>query len=235
MKAALSFQNEKLIHQVWVDGLGNPQENKLAHCQLRRLVARARILQAPESRSTTSIMLWIDTLCIPVESKGDLLDSRRQLLKKQAIVSMTPIYAKAERVLVLDSELDSISQNNLSFSELTARFRVCGWMSRAWTLQEGSLASRMCCQFQDGFLFINEGQRMFNENLKIALWNNNYDERVQILEDCRQTWFLPAVGRHEYDSSFRMTERDVQFLEVWNSLIDKHTTKSDDFHDILAK
>ncbi len=76
---------------------------------------------------------------------------------------------------------------------------------------------------------------MFNENLKIALWNDNYDERVQLLQDCRQTWFLPAVGRHDYDPSFRLTERDTQFLEVWNSLIDKHTTNPDDFHDILAK
>ena len=148
---------------------------------------------------------------------------------------MTPIYVRAERVLVVDSELNCLSHKNYSFSELTARIRICGWMSRAWTLQEGSLASRLCYQFKDGFLFVNEGQQQFEESLKITLWNNSYDEQVQLLEDCRQAWFLPAVGRHEDDASYHLTGRDVQFLEVWNSLIDKHTTKPDDFHEILAK
>ena len=131
VEIAMSSQKKKVIDQIWIDGLGNPQDNKLARCQLRRLVARARLLQAPDSRSTTFVVLWIDTICIPGESKGDPLDLRRQTLEKRAIVLMTPIYAKAKRVLILDSELDSLSHNNFSFSELTARFRVCGWMNRA--------------------------------------------------------------------------------------------------------
>jgi hypothetical protein len=206
----------------------------MSRCQFRRLVYQIRMLSPPELRHDTCITLWIDTFCIPVESPDVALD-RRTRLKRKAINMMTPIYAKAQRVLVLDSELDMFSQHDICFTELTARVRVCGWISRAWTLQEGSLASRLCFQFKNGSLYAYEGQRTFDEILKIARWNECYDEQTQLLQDCRSAWFLPAVGRHRPDTMFHLTSRDVQFMEVWNSLLDKDTTKPDDLHDILAK
>lgn len=209
----------------------------MPECQLRRLVSRLQVLKAPESRGEASVLFWMDTFCIPVESKQDdpERDPLRRRLKRKAIGLMTPIYARAERVIALDSELGHISSDHLTFAELTARVASCGWMTRAWTLQEGSLASRLCFQFANGFLFAQEGQVLFKDNLKVARWNNCFDEQTELLRECRDAWYLPTVGQHDPDENNNLTGRDVQLIEVWNSLIDRSTTKPEDLLDIVAK
>ena len=207
----------------------------MAQCQLQRLVARLQVLKAPEWRRETTLFFWMDTFCVPVENKGDGLDEQRSTLKKKAIALMTPTYARAERVLVLDSELDLLSHDDLSFVELTARLMTCSWMGRAWTLQEGSLTSRLCFQFGNGFIFAREGQSSLSEMLKISRWNNHFDERTELLLEGRNAWYLPSVGQHEPDERNNLTGREVQFIEVWNSLISRSTTKPEDLHNILAK
>lgn len=207
----------------------------MVQCQLRRLFARLQILKAPELRQETTLLFWMDIFCIPVEKKGDGLDEQRSTLKKKAIALMTPIYAGAERVLVLDSELDLLSHDCLSFVELTARLMTCGWMSRAWTLQEGSLTSRLCFQFGNGFIFAREGQISLSEMLKISRWNKHFDERTELLLEGRNAWYLPSVGQHQPDERNHLTGREVQFIEVWNSLLSRSTTKPEDLHNILAK
>ena len=148
---------------------------------------------------------------------------------------MTPVYTRAEKVLVLDSELESLSHDCISFVELTARLKICGWMGRAWTLQEGSLASKLCFKFRNGFVFAYEGQRSISEILKITRWNNHFDELMEILRECRDTWYLPSVGQHVPDNIHHISDRMAQFIDVWNSLIGRATTKPDDLHNILAK
>ena len=199
-------------------------------------------MQRPEARNQP-IRLWIDTFCIPVQPPNTTTEepaadphlARKQSLKLKAIRMMTPIYAGAETVLALDSELQSFSSHDVSFAELTARAHVCGWKSRAWTLQEGAMASNLGYQLQNGFFFAKEVQISFNEAMKAALWNRSFDEHVQLLEDCRQSWFLPSVGRHKSDIWNGLSTRDVQFMEVWNSLLGKSTTKPQDFYEIVAK
>jgi hypothetical protein len=102
----------------------------------------------------------------------------------------------------------------MTFVELTARLASCGWMARAWTLQEGSLASRLCIRFENGFLFALEGQRMFKDVLKIARWNNYCDEQIELLLECRDAWYLPTIGQHEVEHGNGLTGREVQFIEV---------------------
>ena len=50
---------------------------------------------------------------------------------------------------------------------------------------------------------------------------------------------LPFVGRtaRVMDASalYCHSEREVQFLQVWNSLIGRSTTQPEDFHCIVAK
>jgi hypothetical protein len=204
-------------------------------CQLRRLLSRLQLLRAPETRSKAAMLFWMDTFCVPVKPKGDDLDFRRRTLKEKAIAFMTPIYARAERVLAIDSDIGHTLPVHGSFVELTARLASCGWMTRAWTLQEGALASRLCIQFENGFLFALEGQRIFKDTLKIAKWNNYFDEQTELLLECRDAWHLPTVGRHEADDGNDLTGRDVQLIEVWNSLVSRSTTKSEDLLDIVAK
>jgi hypothetical protein len=177
----------------------------------------------------------MDTFCIPVEVKGDEKDGQRQRLKERAISLMTPIYARAEKVLALDHDIGWILPDNISFTELTARLATCSWMTRAWTLQEGSLASRLCVQFESGFLFASEGQSMFKNIVKIARWNNCFTEQTELLLECRDAWQLPTVGQHEADDRNDLTGREVQLIEVWNSMISRTTTKPADLLEIVAK
>jgi hypothetical protein len=76
------------VSHVWADGLGNPHANSLPTCQLGLLYERARLLltdkeYAPQydtssftarfahfagnRRGDNSVLVWIDTLCIPHE------------------------------------------------------------------------------------------------------------------------------------------------------------------------
>ncbi|KAK6843913.1 Het domain protein [Apiospora arundinis] len=232
------------ISHVWADGLGNPYSNAMSRCQLERLLSQIRAMKSPETRHEP-IRLWIDTFCIPVvatqeanhpadQAEPHLHSQRNHDLKQKAIRMMTPIYAGADAVLALDSELQSTSPYDISFAELTARVHVCGWKGRAWTLQEGALAFKLGFQFSNGVLFTKEAQKMYNESIKVAMWNNNFDEHFQLLKDCRQSWFLPSVGRHRLDRVRNLRAREVQFMEVWNNLLGKSTTKPDDFFEIVA-
>lgn len=225
------------LAQVWIDGLGNPNANKMANCQLRRLISHIQLLKSPEKRSESSVHLWIDTFCIPanVAASSNEAQSNQAVLKAKAISLMTPIYARAEKVLIVDSELEQLSHQSLSLPELTARLHICGWMGRAWTLQEGSLAVRPAYQFQDGILFTQEGQRRMDEALKVIVWGNSFDEQSQLLRDCRSAWHLPGVGNFRAAQSSGMSARDTQFQEVWNGLNHRDTTKTEDLYVIVAK
>lgn len=222
------------VSHVWADGLGNPISNSMTQCQLRRLVSRLHLLKIPEARHVGETVLWMDTFCIPVEKKNDHLDHVRRKMKSKAIAMMTPIYARADRVVALDFEIQSTLHNHMTFTELTARLAVCGWMTRAWTLQEGALASKLCVQFKNGFLFAKEGQQQMKEILKIAKWNNHCDEQTELLSECSGMWRLPSVGQHEPDVVNALTGREVQLIEVWNSMLDRSTTKAEDLLDIVA-
>ena len=209
----------------------------MSACEVLQLVYRILLLQSPESRKQSSVNFWMDTFCIPTEyPEGPVEQQPRRLsLKQEAITLMTPIYARAEKVLVLNAELDRLNHLDISFTELTARLRICLWTSRAWTLQEGSLASRLSFQLQNGYLFAYEGQQRLDETLKIAIWNLNYDVQTEILDECRKAWFLPTVGDYKPDRYHHLSARDVQFMDVWNSMLDKDTTKAKDMHVIVAK
>jgi hypothetical protein len=118
---------------------GNVKENAMPTCQLRRLLARLQPLRVPETRSEAEILFWMDTFCIPVECKGDDLDLLRRTLKEKAIAFMTPIYARAERVLAIDYDIGRVLPDHMTFVELTARLASCGWMTRDWTYKKDRL------------------------------------------------------------------------------------------------
>ncbi|KAK3384832.1 hypothetical protein B0H63DRAFT_542848 [Podospora didyma] len=137
-------------------------------------------------------------------------------------------------VLALDARIaiDFYSKPVLHRADCLGR-RV--WLSgRAWTLQEGALASQLRFQFENGLLFAKEAQRTFNETLKVAVWNRSFDEKIQLLKDCQKAWFLPPVGNHRSDNIHGLSACDVQFMGMWNSLLGRSTTQLDDFYEIVA-
>lgn len=168
------------ISHVWADGLASARYNGLYLCQLEKVFDRISHLEtswSPPSKSSSnvnvayprkklmkwvkkwtpksSVVLWMDALCVPVVDHNDL--NRSKLMKQRAINLMTPTYAGASSVLVLDrrvEELPSWSWGHNSYrtdnsSTLLYVLRYSAWMGRCWTLQEGALGQFVVCQCKD--------------------------------------------------------------------------------------
>lgn len=126
------------ISHVWADGLGNPHGNTLPECQLNILqewVSKLYIALGGEGHCS----FWIDTLCIPVDSKE---------ARWTAIQDMHDVYSKAFAVLVVSQDLYNIKAPS-DCEEALVRIASSNWMTRLWTLQEGVLAERLFFQFED--------------------------------------------------------------------------------------
>ncbi|KAH9892485.1 hypothetical protein C8Q73DRAFT_782020 [Cubamyces lactineus] len=124
---------------VGADGLGNPFQNALPKCQLRRL--RAYIVglyntyyRGTDSTSSPAVAFWMDTLCVPV-------DEEAKAFRKKAIQLLGKTYHEATAVLVLDRELEIVNAASAPFLEIGLRILCSGWVKRLWTLQEATLAS----------------------------------------------------------------------------------------------
>ncbi len=125
-------ENYIAISHVWSHGLGNPKDNALPECQLRRLKLATEAVQlALKLREEPAI--WIDTLCIPVQQ-------HHRDMRKKAIGTISGVFRKAKHVLVLDADLERTSISG-SRTELCTRILLCGWMSRLWTLNEAVVSS----------------------------------------------------------------------------------------------
>ena len=86
------------------------------------------------------VSFWIDTICCPREP----MEARRQ-----AITVMSHTYNGADKVLVLDKDLQSTPAHSISDFERMARLYVSGWLTRMWTLQEGVLSKMLFIQYAD--------------------------------------------------------------------------------------
>ncbi|KAF2229319.1 hypothetical protein EV356DRAFT_390947 [Viridothelium virens] len=145
IKLAHGKEDDKYIalSHVWSDGMGNHSKNSLPWCQLESLHSRlAKIPRQRPGAEGNELLVWIDTLCCPVEAASQE-DERARVMGQ-----MRQIYEKADFVFVLDSELESI---NRPLSKLETAFRILtsNWMRRLWTLQEGYLARELWVQFKN--------------------------------------------------------------------------------------
>lgn len=114
------------LSHVWSDGLGNPHNNSLPRCQLRRLQSFVNELY---DESLRPVSFWIDTICVPLERES----------RNQAIRRMGKTYQEADNVLVLDSWLMRSPCNE--YGELNMlQVKCCTWTQRLWTLQECMIA-----------------------------------------------------------------------------------------------
>jgi len=168
VKAATSTDSYVAFSHVWSDGLGNKRANSLPECQLKRL-ARYIESQPPlgtdmsaghffaidfvrmKVGSDRSKFFWIDTLCIPVRQKRPTSpEEGKDYLKSLSIAKITPTFAGASRVIVLDYEMERFHPENSDWCETSARLLFSAWAGRCWTLQEGSLNRGCHIQFLQG-------------------------------------------------------------------------------------
>ncbi|EED13255.1 conserved hypothetical protein [Talaromyces stipitatus ATCC 10500] len=158
------------ISHVWSDGLGNENGNTLPHCQIQLLYERARRLATDKeyvprhtggpfgqlhtgasrlahfASSQTrgkdeSVLIWIDTLCIP----------HQRDVRSLAIQRIREVYLDAYRTMILDSEMRQVESQSTPPLQLLLRVLYCsGWIRRLWTLQEGLAAkSKLYVLFSD--------------------------------------------------------------------------------------
>jgi hypothetical protein len=100
-----------------------------------------RVVEPIRNYRNRPLAFWLDTLCIPLEMPYRAL----------AISKMKEVYARATFTVVLDSELQAFNFRGCSDEELALRMGLSGWMRRAWTFQEGALASSwLRFLFKDG-------------------------------------------------------------------------------------
>ena len=178
-----------------------------------------------------------------------------------AINSMSLIYANAAPTLVLDAELRRLPAS-ADPATLMAYVNFCGWTTRAWTLQEGSLSEALIFALSDGF-FDPKSQKAYaikesaasNGDRQTSLHKRSFSERLL------SRWMQPhdaeegASGRHRnkhlrkhlfsYWSEIRPSiwpnideerskwEGEAMRL-VWNGLIRRDTTEERDLPLILA-
>lgn len=114
------------ISHVWSDGLGNAMHNSLPAYQLQRLWELINSV-APDFEKSS--LLWIDTLCAPLFWE----------LRKIAFIQFSGVHEKASRVLVLDSDLLTVSATESRLEEKLMRICGYGWIQRLWTPNRGVL------------------------------------------------------------------------------------------------
>ncbi|KAK0666888.1 hypothetical protein QBC41DRAFT_304779 [Cercophora samala] len=152
-----------VISHVWSDGIGNANANAMPECQLRRVfgyLSKLKALREGEDAGAEFNLLssvdtgfqmaarrrpkyfWIDALCMPPVSTS--------LLRMRAINKLPAVYQAADRILVLDPNLEKISIANSDTLEQCARFSVSPWIGRSWTFQEAALGSVVEVQCADG-------------------------------------------------------------------------------------
>lgn len=142
------------ISHVWTDGLGNPDCNSFPLCQLKRLQNLVDGLYEEtgacqdgnaDVSQLSSGWFWIDTLCVP---NG----GRYPELCTMALPRMKDIYDKADKVLVLDSEL--VACKDTDPRRVLARLWLSTWIRRLWTFQEGYFAKDLLFLVGDSIVSI---------------------------------------------------------------------------------
>ena len=255
------------LSHVWSGGLGNVNANSIYSCQLRKL---QRLLQTIRengdddldrdrgSRKTRGakrdlraslrmkplpqqpVLLWMDTLCVPV---GVEHAQTRQM----AITQMAQIYVQAQCVLVVDPELQKMKYKDLPDEELFASVQCSSWNSRSWTFQEAAMARVFYVQFLDGYSIIDKRWHDFmkridketaSETTTSQISKGTIDMRPTLMMDV-SNWFgtMPVMTKiRSYDARTLMTRSEdwQNFVRVWNGLRTRSTTKSDDLYGIIA-
>ncbi|KAJ5177527.1 uncharacterized protein N7500_000226 [Penicillium coprophilum] len=221
------------ISHVWSDGLGNTEGNSLPHCQLRVLYGQAKsVLTGDEYvprydngpfgsfhtstarlahfvsnkalRRDDSVLVWIDTLCIPHQPD----------VRSLAIQRIREVYIDAYRTMILDSEMRNVNASSASHLELLLRVLYCsGWIRRLWTLQEGLAAkSRLYVLFSEKAVNIS--------TIADELLTKLDGGKLPIMQE-RIVTFAIGAWRSFFQQTVESTSKFERFVDFVGSAFDK--------------
>ena len=250
------------LSHVWSGGLGNVNMNSMFCCQIRKLYNLLLKLRDEgdddydrglgtrkfpdafrELRKNFGVplpeppvLLWIDTLCVPV---GQEHVGTRQ----SAIAQMAQIYVEAQCVLVVDPELQKVHHKGLPDEQIFASVLCSSWNSRSWTFQEACMARVFYVQFLDGHCVIDEKWHKFMKRIdesthsgpKSGIPFEVHDVLMVEVSDWLRT--MPVMTKPRgYDTRTLMSRSEdwQNFVRVWNGLRRRSTTKTDDLYGIIA-
>jgi len=188
------------ISHVWSDGLGNNIENALPQCQFLELQDMVNELQKNEEKKPNT-PFWLDTLCIPL--KPDI--------KKIGIRGMNKVYENSDKVLVLDNDLQQFEQHN--GLEPLIRINTSKWVTRLWTLQEGSLSKNLFFRFKYGRF----------------LSTRNIEERFEEAEkNLHLSWLKTARIFSPTIKSLRNRDEKHKVAHLWQAVQGRKTSREQD-------
>lgn len=196
------------ITHVWADGLGNPKQNGLPLCQVKRL-------------RLCNTLFWMDTLCIPV-------GAGEHSLRLAQIDKMASIYTGASCSLLLDAELMSLADGPSVMSpvsmgvEFHARLACSIWMTRSWTLQEGKLPAKIAVRLRNSIVMLgrtSQADGRYTERLFSKLGNDEHSRRSNEMDGpSRQALDILRSGGshacHELESVQTFPRRDCQCVDI---------------------
>ncbi|CAO1597715.1 hypothetical protein XANCAGTX0491_001514 [Xanthoria calcicola] len=254
------------LSHVWSGGLGNVNMNSMLSCQVRKLFDLLLELRKTgddehdrnlgtrksndlyrEIRKTfrmplpePPILLWIDTLCVPVGQE-------HRETRQSALAQMAQIYVEAQCVLVVDPELQKMNHTDLPDEQIFASILCSSWNSRSWTFQEACMARVFYIRFLDGHCVIDEKWHKFMKRIEETAVSNianlGVGEQAINMRDVVMAevsdWFrtMPVMTKTRgYDTRTLMSRSEdwQNFVRVWNGLRRRSTTKTDDLYGIIA-
>jgi len=187
-----------------------------------------RFILGATAEDTSTLYLWIDTLCIP----ADPAVTNLWHLKRKAIDKMAQIYALAMHVLVIDETVQTLSCKENSNIAIAGMLMTCPWMSRCWTFQEACLSREFSFLLQDQLINprkwrLAEQQIDISGRTGFSVENSLMREFLSIFRG------MPDVlneGAHYAHQNHPLS----QFILVWNGLAIRRTSLPEDTHGILA-
>ena len=205
------------ISHVWADGLGNVEDNSLPQCQVEYFQSLLREMYPKDHLAA----IWIDTLCVPTTKHAANFhcDKGERNPRSLAIGKLADTYKKADKVLVLDRELQQYRYT--SSTEMATRIVVCRWMQRLWTFQEAYLAngfSALSFQFLDKIASLAEIASGKLGSGTIIYESLRVDVLQHLLALNRSLPLQTSIYQHDYE----------RIGYIWNELQWRSTSKQED-------
>lgn len=184
---------------VWSDGLGNEDDNALYQCQLERLDSMLQSLEGDRvniaklnfdttARELGTVAFWLDTLCIPVQDEY-------KKLRQFSIKNMHKIYSKAAGVVVVDPDIQNLSEESKPVQVLT-RVLCSRWRSRMWTYEEASLVSQLYLPVGGSCFSIQSEEELFEPSgeptslVELQLLRKSWERFFDLIWDRRASYCI---------------------------------------------